>query len=138
MSSVHQSPDSFSTLYIDGHYVPSKSTETLTLRNPKDDSIVTDKVPIACEADVDEAVSRAEAAFNGPWSTFSAAQRTSCFLKLVDLLEDRLLDILTLDSLTTGNPVSLIPTREKNYIKSALVYYGTCDLLALYVACDIS
>jgi aldehyde dehydrogenase (NAD+)/retinal dehydrogenase len=41
-----------------------------------------------------------------------------------ELLDPRLIDILTLDSLTTGNPVSLIPTREKNYIKGCLMYYA--------------
>ncbi|KAL7931897.1 aldehyde dehydrogenase [Trichoderma chlorosporum] len=42
----------------------------------------------------------------------------------------KLPDILGLDSLTTGNPVSLIPTREKNYVKNCLLYYdGWTDKL---------
>ena len=58
------------------------------------------------------------------WSKFTAVQRTECLLKLVGLLEEQLIPILTLDSLTGGNPVSLIPTREKNYIKNGIIYYA--------------
>jgi len=123
------SPSSFDKLYINGEYVESCSGERIVVRNPKDNTIVAENVPIAGQADVDVAVTHAEAAFTGPWRSFSAAQRSACFLKLVDILEDRLNDILTLDSLTTGNPVSLIPTREKNYIKSCLMYY--CGLIAI-------
>lgn len=117
-------PKSLDKFYLNGEYVVPISTKTFTVLNPKDDSVVADKVPIAEAADVDIAVAHAEKAFRGEWSTFTAMQRSACMYKLADLLEDSLLDILTLDSLTTGNPVSLIPTREKNYIKNCLLYYG--------------
>jgi acyl-CoA reductase-like NAD-dependent aldehyde dehydrogenase len=106
--------------YIDGHYAASVSKETTTLYNPKNGSTVIEDVAVAGA----KAVIAAETAFNGPWSCFSGAQRAECLRKLADLLEDHLEDILTLDSLTTGNPVSLIPTREKNYIKTCLLYYA--------------
>lgn len=120
----HLTPQNFTKLYINGEYSDPINTETYTLRNPKDGSVVADRVPVAGPADVDAAVLHAEAAFNGKWSTFTAMQRSACFHRLATLLEDRLKDILTLDSLTTGNPVSLIPTRDKNYIKNCLLYYG--------------
>ena len=74
--------------------------------------------------DVDLAVKAAEEAFNGEWRKFSGMQRASCFHKLAELLEDELIPILTLDSYTSGNPVSIIPTREKNYIKNNILYYA--------------
>jgi aldehyde dehydrogenase (NAD+)/retinal dehydrogenase len=117
-------PQTFTKFYLNGEYVDPISTETFIVRNPKDNSLVADKVPVAGVEDVDRAVQYAEDAFNGPWSTFTAMQRAECLRNLVQLLEERLTDILTLDSLTTGNPVSLIPTREKNYIKNCLLYYG--------------
>lgn len=110
--------------YIDGSYVQSSSPKTFALSNPKDDTVVANSVAIAGQQDVDAAVSAAEAAFHGPWSTFSAAQRSECMLKLASILDSKLIDILTLDSLTTGNPVSLIPTRERNYINGCLKYYA--------------
>ncbi|KAI9745060.1 MAG: hypothetical protein M1818_001338 [Claussenomyces sp. TS43310] len=123
-STTTSSAASFDQLYINGEYTASRSGDTFTVRNPKDDTVVAERVAVAGQADVDAAVAHAETAFQGPWSKFSASQRTDCFLKLAALLEDRLTDILTLDSLTTGNPVSLIPTRERNYIRSCLVYYA--------------
>lgn len=121
-------PISFAYLYIDGAYVPTQSNDFFSLVNPKDDTLVAQQIPIANEADVDLAVKHAEAAFNGPWAEFSAAQRAACFHNLADLLDEKLSGILVLDSLTTGNPVSLIPTREKNYIKNCLLYYGSSAL----------
>lgn len=120
------SPTDLTKLYINGEYVEAKSGKTYTLCNPSDDSVVSDKIPIANVADVDAAVTAAQNAFTGPWSKFTGAQRSACLRKLADLLEeeDRLIKILTLDVLSTGNPVSIIPTREKNYIMSQLLYYG--------------
>jgi acyl-CoA reductase-like NAD-dependent aldehyde dehydrogenase len=112
-------------LYLNGSYVPSKSTSTFSLKNPKDNTTVVSGIPNANAEDIDLAVQYAEEAFyNGPWSKFSALQRTECFVKLAALLEEQLIPILTLDSLTSGNPVSLIPTREGNYIKNCILYYA--------------
>ncbi|KAL6821652.1 aldehyde dehydrogenase [Trichoderma sp. SZMC 28015] len=118
------SKTSFNKLYVNGKYIESNSTDTLSLLNPKDGTLVAEKIPIADKVDVDSAVKHAETAFNGPWATFTSSQRSECFRRLADILETRLPDILHLDSLTTGNPVSLIPTREKNYIKNCLLYYA--------------
>ena len=121
-------PISFSNIYLNGAYTPSHSSESFSLHNPKDDTLVAANIPIADDVDVDKAVAYAESAFQGPWSRFTAAERSACFRRLVDLLEDRLEKILRLDSLTTGNPVSLIPTREKGYIINCLLYYGSSFL----------
>lgn len=124
-SAMMPNPGLFSKIYLNGEYVTPKSTETFSLRNPKDNSLVVEGVPTGGQADVDLAVQYAEEAYyNGPWSKFTAIQRSECLRKLADLLEDRLIDILTLDSLTSGNPVSIIPTREKNYIKNNIMYYA--------------
>jgi acyl-CoA reductase-like NAD-dependent aldehyde dehydrogenase len=117
-------PNKFTKLYLNGEYVDSKSKHTFALKNPKDNSIVVEGVSVAGPEDVELAVKYAEEAYNGPWSKFTALQRTECFHKLAALLEDQLIPILTLDSLTSGNPVSIIPTREKNYIKNGILYYS--------------
>lgn len=117
-------PKSYGSVYINGKYQPSSSDKSLTLKNPKNNTVVADGVPIANEEDVDLAVKYAEEAFKGPWSKFTAIQRTECLQKLVALLDEQLIPILTLDSLTSGNPVSLIPTREKTYIKNCILYYS--------------
>ncbi|WPH03784.1 Hypothetical protein R9X50_00666700 [Acrodontium crateriforme] len=63
--------------------------------------------------DVDLAVKYAQEAFYGPWSKLTGLQRTECFHRLAALLEDELVPVLSPDSSTSGNPVSIIPTREK-------------------------
>ena len=117
-------PTSYNKLYINGSFVASSSKRTFAVKNPKDNSIVADDIPIAHEDDVDLAVRHAEEAFRGPWSKFSALQRTKCLHKLAAIMEEQLIPVLTLDSLTSGNPVSLIPTREKNYIQNCILYYS--------------
>ena len=117
-------PKTFTRPYINGEYVDSSSKKYLTLKNPKDNSLVSDSVPIANEDDVNLAVKHAQEAFRGPWSKMTGLARSGCLLKLAELLQDHLLGILTLDSLTSGNPVSLIPTRETTYIRNCLLYYS--------------
>ncbi|KAH7127995.1 aldehyde dehydrogenase domain-containing protein [Dactylonectria estremocensis] len=117
-------PISFHNVYINGQYIESHSKQSLTLFNPKDGTLVAQDIPIADETDVDLAVTHAEEAFHGPWADFSATERGKCFHRMVNLLDERLPEILYLDSLTTGNPISLIPTRETNYIKNCLLYYA--------------
>lgn len=117
-------PKVYTKLYLHGEYVAAQSKETYSLKNPKDNTVITDSVPVAGRADVEAAVNHAEEAFRGPWSQFTSIQRTECLLKLASLLEDNLMSILTLDSLSSGIPVSLAPVRERNYIRNCVLYYA--------------
>lgn len=117
-------PKNYDKLYLNGQYVEAQSKETYSLKNPKDNSLVSDIIPVAGPADIDAAVKYAEQAFNGPWSKFTAVQRTECFLKLASLIDEELTSILTLDSKTSGIPISLAPIREKTYIKNCCLYYA--------------
>lgn len=117
-------PKDYTKLFLNGQYVAATNKETYSLKNPKDNTIAVENVPIAGPEDVEAAVKYAEEAFHGPWSRFTAMQRTECFLKLASLLDEELLPILTLDSKTSGIPVSLAPIREKNYIKNCVLYYA--------------
>ncbi|KIX06602.1 uncharacterized protein Z518_04578 [Rhinocladiella mackenziei CBS 650.93] len=110
--------------FINGEYVSSIAKETYTVWNPKDGSILSDQMAAAGHEDVEAAVKAAEAAYLGPWSQFTGQQRAVCLNKLAEIMDNRLAEILTLDSLASGNPVSIIPTREKNYIITALRYYA--------------
>jgi acyl-CoA reductase-like NAD-dependent aldehyde dehydrogenase len=123
--SLSRTPSFYSNKhYINGEYVQSKCQETYTVRNPKDESVLSDQMAVAGEDDVEAAVVAAEAAFNGPWSLLTSQQRTKCLNKLCSILEDKLEGILTLDSLSSGNPVSIISTREKNLIIGTVQYYA--------------
>jgi aldehyde dehydrogenase (NAD+)/retinal dehydrogenase len=93
-------PKSYTKIYLNGEYVSTHEGRTYSLKNPKDNSLVTDSVPIAGAADVDLAVEHAEKALNGPWSKISNIERTQCFHRLAALVEEEMNSILTLDSLT--------------------------------------
>lgn len=117
-------PNTYTKFFLNGEYVKAKNGETYSLKNPKDDTVVVTNVPIAGSEDVESAVKYAEDAFHGPWSRFTAIQRTECFIKLASLLDEELMPILTLDSKTSGIPVSLAPIRERNYIRNCVLYYA--------------
>ena len=117
-------PKNYTKIYLNGEFVDSKSKETFSLVNPKDNTTVVEGIPTCGAEDIELAVKYAEDAFNGPWSKFTAMQRTECFHRLGALMEEQLVPILTLDSLSSGNPTSIIPTREKTYIKNAILYYS--------------
>ena len=118
------SPGELTKFYINGEYVKASSDGVFTVHNPKDGTVVSDKIPVATAKDVDTAVEAAQAAFLGEWSEFSNARRGQCLNKLADLLQEHLEDLLKLDSLSSGNPISLIPTRERAYIVNGLRYFA--------------
>lgn len=124
MDSSHLDPKAYTKIYLNGQYIEAINKERYSLNNPKDNTLVSEDIPIAGLEDVNAAVKHAEEAFHGPWSRFTAIQRTECLLKLASLLEEELSPILTLDSLTSGIPISLAPVRERNYIRNCLIYYA--------------
>lgn len=73
-------------LFINGSYVPSSTGETLSIYSPVDDTLVTDKVQIASEEDVDRAVGAARDAFPA-WRDTAGHKRAKCMLRFAELLE---------------------------------------------------
>lgn len=67
-------------------YVPSSSGETISIYSPNDDSLVTDKVQVAGEQDIDKAVEAARAAYPA-WRETAGHKRGAIMLKFADLLE---------------------------------------------------
>ncbi|KAK5136798.1 hypothetical protein LTR08_002094 [Meristemomyces frigidus] len=94
------------SLFINGQYVPSSSGKTLTIYNPTDNSIVTDKVQVASEADVDSAVAAAKAAFPA-WRDMAGAKRAAIMIKFADLLEQNVDRLASLESQAMGQPFSI-------------------------------
>jgi acyl-CoA reductase-like NAD-dependent aldehyde dehydrogenase len=125
-------------IFLNGAYTaPAPGTKTYSLKNPKDNTQVVSSIPLTTIADIDLAVSHAEAAL-AVYSKVSAIQRTECLYRLGHLVDEHMIPILTLDSYTSGNPVSLIPTREKGYIKNGILYFAgwTDKLVGDYLPAD--
>ncbi|KAK5123545.1 hypothetical protein LTR85_002583 [Meristemomyces frigidus] len=93
-------------LFINGEYVPSSSGKTLSIYSPNDESLVTDKVQVASESDVDKAVAAAKAAFPA-WRDTSGAKRAAIMMKFADLLEKYVDKLASLESRAMGQPISL-------------------------------
>lgn len=73
-------------LFINGEYLPSSTGDTLSIYSPVDDSLVSDSVQVASEADVDRAVAAARAAFPA-WRDTAGHKRAKCMLRFAEILE---------------------------------------------------
>jgi acyl-CoA reductase-like NAD-dependent aldehyde dehydrogenase len=90
-------------LFIGGEFVDAANGETLTSINPHDNSAIAD-VAMAGKADIDRAVSAAQAAFPA-WSGMAASERGRILLRLADRIEANLEELARLESLDTGHPL---------------------------------
>lgn len=98
---------SFKTdLFINGRYVKSSGSETLTVFSPNDDALVSDQIQAASEEDVAKAVAAAKTALPA-WKGMAGAKRGAIMLKFADLLEANVDRLAKLESMCMGQPVSL-------------------------------
>lgn len=96
-------------LFIDGVHVKSSTGKTFTARNPSNGEALAE-IAIAGLDDVDKAVASARAAFEGPWSKFTPAERQAVLLKLADLLDREWDELAWIDTLEMGRPIT--PSRS--------------------------
>ena len=71
--------------------------------NPKDNSLVSDKVPVAGPEDVDAAVAAAEAAFPA-WKAITAIERRNILNKFASLIDQNSKQLAELTRITLGAP----------------------------------
>jgi aldehyde dehydrogenase (NAD+) len=108
-------------LFINNTYVDSKSSKYLTVYNPKDGSLVSDKVPLANDQDVDAAVAAAEKALPA-WRKISASQRRDILLKFAALLEKHTAPLAELTRITLGAPFGSFGAFEVGLAAEAFKY----------------
>src|SRR5438477_13160841 len=110
-------------LYINGHYVDSKSGKTLDVIDPSTTEVIA-KTPDANAADVDAAVQAARHAFDeGPWKDATAQDRGRVLFKLAQIVRDRADELAELETRNTGKPIV-----ESEYdiadVATCFEYYG--------------
>ena len=95
----------------------------MTVYNPHDDSLVSDKIHSAGEQDVDRAVAAARAAFKGEWGRTDPTERARRLLKFADLIRQKAGEIAKLETQCMG---SAIGTQTMGYNVGAdlLTYYA--------------
>ena len=80
----------------------------LTVYNPANEEVVTEKLHIAGPEDVTAAVAGAKLAFTeGPWRSFSGAQRAALLNKFADLLVENAQELAYLDAICMGMPAAI-------------------------------
>jgi aldehyde dehydrogenase (NAD+) len=98
----------------------------LTVYNPSDDTLVSDKIQAASEADVDKAVAAAKAAFPA-WKATSGEYRSNLMLKLADLIERDAERIAKLESISMGMPVAVAKFAVLSGVACWRYYAGLTD-----------
>ena len=87
-------------------FVDAKSGEFLSVHNPHDDSLVSDKIHAAGPEDVDAAVAAAQKAFKGDWGRKDPTERAKAMFKFADLIRQHAEDIAKLETKAMGSAVS--------------------------------
>jgi aldehyde dehydrogenase (NAD+) len=110
-------------LIIDGQRVPSVSGRYFETRDPSTEEVIA-FVAEADAADVDAAVKSARAAFEGEWGSMRPADRGLALLRLADLIRRDQEELVELESLDSGKPVSAVRRQDIPAVIDTLVYYA--------------
>jgi aldehyde dehydrogenase (NAD+) len=110
-------------LLIDGHRVPSSSGRTFKSLNPATEEVIA-TIAEGNEADVNRAVAAARRAFEGPWRTMRAAERGNLLLKWAELLKRHADEIIEIESLDGGKPISATTRQDFPAAIDTLTYYA--------------
>src|ERR1700728_4524663 len=110
-------------LLIDGQRVPSASGRTFKSLNPATEE-VTATIAEGNETDVDRAVAAGRRAFEGPWRTMRAAERGHLLLKWAELLKRHADEIIEIESLDGGKPISATTRQDFPAAIDTLTYYA--------------
>jgi aldehyde dehydrogenase (NAD+) len=110
-------------LLIDGKRLPSSSGRTFKSLNPATEQVIA-TIAEGNEADVDRAVAAARRAFEGPWRTMRPAERGHLLLKWAELLKRHADEIVEIESLDGGKPVSATLRQDFPAAIDTLTYYA--------------
>jgi aldehyde dehydrogenase (NAD+) len=108
--------------FINGHWVPAVTGETLPVVDPSTGEVF-DRLARGNAVDVDRAVKAARAALSGPWGRLTATDRGRILSKMSALILERAETLAQLESRDTGKPIS----QARNDIQVAArycEYYG--------------
>ncbi|MDQ3937726.1 MAG: aldehyde dehydrogenase family protein [Chloroflexota bacterium] len=91
-------------MLIGGEPADALDGQTFDVFNPATGELIA-QVPLGGKADVDRAVSAAQKAYEGPWSTWSAAKRGRTLAKFADLAKRSLEELAQLERENVGKPI---------------------------------
>jgi acyl-CoA reductase-like NAD-dependent aldehyde dehydrogenase len=92
-------------MIIGGEQVDAADGQTFDVTNPATGEVMA-RAPLGGAEDVARAVKAAQAAFEGPWSTWSASKRGRALQKFSNLVKQNLEELAQLESQNVGKPIS--------------------------------
>lgn len=92
-------------MIIGGEQVDAADGQTFDVMNPATGEVLA-RAPLGGPEDVDRAVKAAQAAFEGPWSTWSASKRGRTLQRFSNLVKQNLEELAQLESRNVGKPIS--------------------------------
>ncbi len=110
-------------LLIDGTRLPALSGRYFETRNPATEEVIAE-VAEGDAADIDRAVKSARAALEGEWGQMRAADRGTLLLKFADAIRNAQDELVELESLDSGKPVSAIRRQDLPAVLDTLRYYA--------------
>ncbi|MDV8007999.1 aldehyde dehydrogenase [Rhodococcus sp. IEGM 1318] len=113
----------YDKLYIGGAWVAPATDQVLEVFSPATEERV-GSCPIAAPVDIDAAVSAARAAFEGPWTRTTPAERGAILAKAAKLIEERSAEINQLISNEMGQPPAMVGMMQQTPSMATLGYYA--------------
>jgi aldehyde dehydrogenase (NAD+) len=110
-------------LLIDGRRLPAISGRTFKSLNPATGQVIA-TIAEGGEADVEIAVAAARRAFEGPWRTMRASERGQILMRWADLLKRNADEIIELESIDAGKPISATMRQDFPAAVDTLTYYA--------------
>ncbi len=109
--------------FINGKWLQSTSGKTFAIHDP-----ATGYLLGHCAAgdapEIDAAVKAARAAFEGPWSKFTASQRSAVLWKVADLVQQNFQQLMELEILDNGLPMPLAQYVVGMFVPEFFRYYA--------------
>ena len=110
-------------LLIGGRRVAPLTGQYFESINPATEQVIA-RIAKGGAEDVDAAVAAARAAFEGEWGHMKASDRGRLLLRLADLIEKNGDELVMLESLDSGKPVSAVRRQDLPAVIDTLVYYA--------------
>ncbi len=113
---------------IGGQWVPAQGGETLPLIDPSDGSELA-RIARGQAADIDAAVTAAEAAHNGDWGRMTATERGRILTRLGQIVAARVDDLAALEAADVGKPLTQARADALALARYCEFYGGAADKL---------
>ncbi len=110
-------------LLIHGERVPAKSGRYFETLDPSTEEVIA-LVAEAGAPDVDAAVKSARYAFENEWGQWRPADRGLALLRLAELIRRDQEELVLLESLDSGKPVSAVRRQDLPAVIDTLIYYA--------------